>query len=134
MKNIKTYKAFNEDLNHYQDEKTKWFIEYGLGGGFGNNYDVVDAYDQKEADDIAYQRACEEYDSHVGGNGIRDIGEIMEEDEVDDEEAAQIFNEEKGEWEDNNSAVQILTKNKDGSFYGDFTQDFYIFTYTDIKT
>ena len=46
----------------------------------------------------------------------------------------QIFNEEKGEWEDNNSAVQILTKNKDGSFYGDFTQDFYIFTYTDIKT
>ncbi len=83
-----------------KDEKTKWFIEYGLGGGFGNSYEVVDAYNQKEADDIAYQRACEEYDSHAGGNGIRDIGEIMEEDEVDDEEAAQIFNEERESWLD----------------------------------
>lgn len=80
-----------------------WIVGYGLGGGFGGiqNYEVVDVKDEQEAIDEAYQRACDYYESYVGYSGLRDINDIMEEEEIDDEEIAyDIFYEERENWLD----------------------------------
>jgi hypothetical protein len=94
MKTIKTFKSFRDN---------KWFISYGLGGGFGgaNNHEVIDASNEDEANKYAWEKACEDYDNYAGSHGLRDIGEIMEEDGIEDEdEAEQVFSEEREGWLD----------------------------------
>ena len=82
----------------------KFRIRYGLGGGFGGcemqDWEEIEAKDFDEALDIAYQGACDEYESYLGLHGIRDIDEIMEEDGVDEEEAQEILIDDRESWVD----------------------------------
>lgn len=82
----------------------KFEIRYALTGGFGGcemqDWEEIEADDREEANEIAYQNACDEYDSYVGTSGLRDIDEIMEEDEVDEEEAGITLEEERESWID----------------------------------
>jgi len=95
MKHVKEIKL-NESI------EGKWFISYGLGGGFGgaDNYEVIDAEDEDEASKYAWEMACQDYESYVGLHGLRTTDEIMEEDEVDEEAAEEIYNEERESWLD----------------------------------
>ena len=77
-------------------------IRYALSGGFGGcenkDWEEIQAHDLEEANMIAYEYACEEYDSYAGLHGIRDIDEIVEEDEVDLDEAEEIYHQEREDW------------------------------------
>ena len=80
-----------------------YIIGYGLSGGFGGirDYEVIEASSQEEADDYAYERACENYENYAGMYGLRDVGQIMEEDDIEDEEEAEeIYKEEMESWLD----------------------------------
>jgi hypothetical protein len=57
----------------------KYFkIEYGCGCGMTEEY--VELETQKEADDYAYEKAVEDYETYEGLHGIRTMHEIAEED------------------------------------------------------
>ena len=56
------------------------YFKIGYGCGCGDNEDYIVAKDQKEADEIAYEAAIEEYESFEGLHGIRGMAEIAEED------------------------------------------------------
>ncbi len=77
-------------------------IKYGLGGGFGgaNNEEIIEAENQADADKIAYEACCEHYEVYVGMYGLRDIPQIIEEDEVSEDKAFEIFNDERESWLD----------------------------------
>jgi hypothetical protein len=80
-----------------------FIIGYGLSGGFGGqrNFEVIEVSSQEEADIMAWENACEEYDRYAGSNGLRDVGQIMEEDGIEDEdEAEEAFSEEREGWLD----------------------------------
>ncbi|MBS1775990.1 MAG: hypothetical protein JSS64_06885 [Bacteroidetes bacterium] len=80
-----------------------FIIGYGLAGGFGgaNNFLVIEARDFEDAEQQAYEMACEEYENYAGMNGLRDITQIMEEDEIESEDEAQeVFNDERESWLD----------------------------------
>ena len=80
-----------------------FIVGYGLSGGFGGiqNYEVIEAYNQNDADKQAWELACETYESYVGMHGLRELSEIMEEDEIEDEdEAMEVYNEEREGWID----------------------------------
>ena len=93
MKHVKEYRI-NESTS------TKWFISYGLGGGFGgaNNFEVIDAENEDEASMYAWEKACQDYESYVGLHGLRTQDEIMEEDGVDEETAYMIYESERENW------------------------------------
>jgi len=80
----------------------KWIIGYGLNGGFGGarDYEVIEANDEDEASAVAWEKACENYESYAGSNGLRSIEEIMEEDDVEEDEAEGIYEEERESWLD----------------------------------
>lgn len=83
--------------------EVKYQIKYGLGGGM-NTFESCEWEDvewcstEKEAQEEAYIMACEDYQSYEGLYGLRDIGQIMEEDEVNEEEAIEIYNIERDSW------------------------------------
>ncbi len=78
----------------------KYQIRYGLGGGFGGCGDWEDASATTEdaANLEAWERACEEYDMYDGLHGLRNVEMIMEEDDVDETEAFEIYEEERESW------------------------------------
>ena len=77
-------------------------IKYALGGGFGGvenaDWEVIEAENLKEAEEIAYEYARYEYESYEGLHGIRSISDIMEEDDCDEDVAIEIYNEEVESW------------------------------------
>ena len=79
-----------------------FIIGFGLSGGFGgiHDYEVIEATGEIDAENQAYEKACEYYESYVGLYGLRDISQIMEEDDVDEEAAEQIYCEEMEDWLD----------------------------------
>ena len=80
-----------------------YIIGYGLGGGFGGarNFEVIQVDTQEQAEEWAFDSACEEYENYAGMYGLRDLSQIMEEDEIEDEdEAQQVFEEERESWLD----------------------------------
>jgi len=80
-----------------------YIIGYGLSGGFGGAsiFEVVQAGNQEEAEKLAFESACEEYEQYAGSNGLRDIDEIMQEDGIEDaDEAECVYNEERESWLD----------------------------------
>jgi len=80
-----------------------YIIGYGLGGGFGGarNFEVIQADSQDDADKWAWESACEEYENYSGMHGLRDVSQIMEEDNIEDEdEALEVYNEERESWLD----------------------------------
>ena len=80
----------------------KYKVYYGLGGGFGGAGDpeILDFDTEKEATDYAWEMAVEEYESYAGMHGIRDIDEIMAEEGVEEEEAYDVFCDERESWLD----------------------------------
>ena len=89
-----------------------FIVGYGLAGGFGGirDYEVIEADNLEEAEKIAYELACEEYERYVGLYGLREIEQIMEEDEIEDyDEAELIYNEERESWLD----YKAMSYNKD---------------------
>lgn len=87
---------------------SKFYIRYGLGGGFGGcermDWEEVLCGSLDDAQQEAYQAACEEYESYAGLHGLREIEQIIEdakedEDEcLSEEEAEEIFKEERDGW------------------------------------
>lgn len=77
-----------------------FIIGYGLSGGYGgiHNYQVIEADSREYAEGEAYLQACEMYENYLDGINLRDVGDIMEEYEVDYDEAEQIFTEEREDW------------------------------------
>lgn len=79
----------------------KYFIIlYGIGGGYGgiSNGCVVKVKDKDEATSQAELHAFEELEMYEGDGSIRSIECIMEEDEVDREEAEDSYNYERESW------------------------------------
>lgn len=56
------------------------YYKIGYSCGCGENEDYITANDQREADEIAWENAIEEYESFEGLHGIRGMAEIAEED------------------------------------------------------
>lgn len=56
------------------------YYKIGYSCGCGDNEDYITAKDQKEADEIAWEHAREEYEMFEGLHGIRGMAEIAEED------------------------------------------------------
>ena len=78
-----------------------YIIGYGLSGGFGGarNFEVIQADTQEDAESWAWESDCDEYESYVGMYGLRDLSQIMEEDDIEDEdEAIQVYEEERETW------------------------------------
>ena len=73
------------------------YFKIGYGCGCGDNEDYIIAASEKEATDIAYESAIEEYESFEGLHGIRGVEDIAEEDydvefgEIPDELYDQIY-------------------------------------------
>jgi Mg2+/Co2+ transporter CorC len=79
----------------------KFKIEYGLGGGFNDvRTEIMNFKSEKEAVDAAYQMAIEVYQEYEGLHGLRTIEDIMDEEGVDEEEAEEIYREERENWLD----------------------------------
>lgn len=105
MEKITKFENFNQ-------EQDKFFIVgYGLGGGFGgiHNYEVTKQDSENDASIYAWERACEEYESHEGSSGLRSIDEIIDEEGVHEDEAEEIYNEERESWLD----YKVLKFNKE---------------------
>ena len=92
----------------------KYRIYAGLGGGFGGlvYQETIEANSQEEADDAAFEAACKVYNSYEGMYGIRDISEIMEEEDCGEEDAEGVYNDERDGWLEY-SAVLETPENKD---------------------
>ena len=56
------------------------YYKIGYSCGCGDNEDYITANDQREADEIAWEYAREEYEMFEGLHGIRGMAEIAEED------------------------------------------------------
>jgi hypothetical protein len=98
---MKHLKKFNESIELGKDDAQKWAIYSGLGGGFGGaHFKEVFTGSREEAEKTAYQLAIEEYESYEGLHGLRTTSDIMEEDEVDEDEAEEIYNQEREDWLD----------------------------------
>jgi len=95
---MKHLRRFNESTSY----EGYYIIGWGLSGGFGgiHNYEVIEASSLEEAEKDAYQRALDEYENYSGYHGLRSIDDIMEEDGVEEEEAEEIYNEEREGWLD----------------------------------
>lgn len=95
---MKHLRKFNESTSY----EGYYIIGWGLSGGFGgiHNYEVIEAASLEEAEKDAYQKALEEYENYSGYHGLRSIEDIIEEDGVDEEEAEEIYNEEREGWLD----------------------------------
>jgi hypothetical protein len=83
----------------------KFAIKYALGGGFGGcemaEPEIMEFDSRQEAEDYAYEMACEEYDQYDGLHGLRSVEQIMEEDEIEDyDEAYEAWMDERESWLD----------------------------------
>ena len=78
----------------------KYSIIVGLGGSFGGARfaDAMEFDTREEAEQTAWEMACEHYEGYVGLHGLREVGEIMEEDGADEDEAWEIYQEERESW------------------------------------
>ena len=77
-----------------------FIIGYGLSGGFGGirDYEVIRTIDLEDANKWAYDQACDIYESYSGMHGLSSMSEIMEENDCDEEEAQEIYNDERDSW------------------------------------
>lgn len=74
----------------------KFYVEYGCG--CGDNYMIVEAKDLAAAENYAYEKAIEEYESYEGLHGILTKEEVCEEwgiEDVDSDEAEVAYREER---------------------------------------
>lgn len=102
----------------------KYIIQYGIGGGFNNtdNYLVIEAENEDIASSKAYYEACDIYDRYLGTGGLRDVGEIMEDENCSEDEATEIFNDEREDWID--YSVELFTLERAKEIEEDFGLDY----------
>lgn len=76
----------------------KFEIFAGLGGGFGGlkSYGVYEFNNQQEAEDYAYELACNEYERY--SNRFPSVEKIMEDNEINEEEATQVWLDTRDSW------------------------------------
>lgn len=57
----------------------KYKAYYGLGGGFGGakDYEIIETNDEEEAEDMAFELACQTYSSYEGLYGLEDWGDVL---------------------------------------------------------
>ena len=82
----------------------------GLGGGFGGAkyIETVEAANEEEAANIAYEYAVEEYESYEGLHGLASYGDVvdnpekygLDEDCQDEEYLWEAYEEERSTWLD----------------------------------
>jgi hypothetical protein len=89
-----------EEIHKKRENKMKFKVRYGLGGGFGGldtgDEEIVEASNLEEATILAWDFACEYYDQY--GGILRSIEDIVEEEEVSLSEAEEIWNDERESW------------------------------------
>jgi len=75
-------------------------IYAGLSGGFGGAkyIETLEFESRDDAEQYAYDCAVECYESYEGSHGLRTFDEIMEEEDVEEDEAIDIYNEEMEDW------------------------------------
>ena len=85
----------------------KFIITYGLSGGFGgaDNCKIIDEDTLDKASSYAYEEACGVYEDYSGHYGLRTLSEVLEElqeeyPEATEEDAFEIYNEERESWLD----------------------------------
>lgn len=84
----------------------KYKAWYGLGGGFGRarDFEIIETESEQEANDYAWELACQEYERYVGSHGLRDCDQIAKEEgldiETDEEVINEIFDSERESWLD----------------------------------
>lgn len=61
-------------------------------------YTIENVKSEEDANYLAWNLACEQYESYVGNNGILSTFEIMEEENCSEEEANDIFQNEREQW------------------------------------
>ena len=80
-----------------------------LGGGFGgcSRQDWTFEYftDQGDADVAAEEEAKNAYEQYEGMHGLRSLDQIMDQDELDESEAEEVFNQERENWLDYESEL-----------------------------
>lgn len=83
-------------------ELKNYNIYAGLSGSFGGAKYVGTLNDVtlEAASEAAFESAIEEYESYEGYHGLRDISDIMEEEGVNEQEATDIYIEERESWLD----------------------------------
>lgn len=81
---------------------TKYMIRYGLGGGFGGagEWKPTDAETLEQAQKWAYEAACAYYEMYNGFHELRNTHQIMDEEECDENEAEEIWRDERESWLD----------------------------------
>jgi hypothetical protein len=80
----------------------------GLGDYW--DYGIYSVKSEKDASELAWFLACEQYEYYIGMHGIRDVSDIMEEEECDQENAYEIFKEDREMWIDYWYTFDIETK------------------------
>lgn len=89
----------------------KYKVKYGLGGSFNAlTEEILEFENENEAGEYAWESACEIYDTYVGNHGLRDVNQIMEEEDCDEEDAEMIFEEERESWL--NYSIQEIKENE----------------------
>lgn len=80
----------------------KFEIFAGLGGGFGGatSHGTHECKNKDAAEELAYELALEDYESYDGLHGLRTVEDIIEQDEVSEDEAYEIWQEEREGWLD----------------------------------
>ena len=84
----------------------KYKCWYGLNGSFGGarDYEIEEFDSGDRAIEYAYNLACEEYSKYEGTNFMRTFGQILEEENLDDDvledirKAQDIYESEREEW------------------------------------
>ena len=84
-----------------------FIVGYGLSGSFGgiNNYEVIKAKSLSNAETHAWELACEYYENYVGMYGLRDLDEIIEDEDCSEEDAEEIYSDEREDWLDYNAII-----------------------------
>lgn len=78
-----------------------YHIKYGLSGSFNaeaNDWEEVEASSRNEAEGLAYDYACEEYETYEGMYGLRTVEDIMKEEGYDEDIAYDVYLEERADW------------------------------------
>lgn len=80
----------------------KYKIYAGLGGGFGGaRYETTEEFEKEEqAEEFAWECACQQFDSYAGLHGLQSVEDIMEEEGCDEEDAEEMYNEQRENWID----------------------------------
>jgi len=82
----------------------KYRIRCALGGGFGRcsmvEWEDVDCTSDGQAEEWAYELAVDHYEMYEGQHDIRSTDDIMEDEEVDLNEAEEIRQDEIESWVD----------------------------------